>query len=433
MSYTPKILIVDDEPRLCSSLKTLLNHQGYEAHTSTGGKQAMESLAENGFDLVLLDIVMPDVDGYQVMDYIDRRSLETPVIFITGHASVDSAVAALRGGACDYLRKPLDHEKLLKAVADAFDQKRGNNEPNQVSKRLLKAKEELAAAQKVKDELLAGVSHTMRIPVNGVVGLAKLLLNTELTSEQHECAEMLRSTAQSLLDMINGDLDLLQAERDKFGLDLIDFDLPATMEALYDLLAERALKKGLRLTWIVHPKVPSRLRGDPRRLRQILSNLADNAIKFTEKGEVVIRVSLDEETGTHVTLRFAITDTGIGIPADRMDRLFNNSPFQADASTRPRHRGTGLGLFISKRLAEMMGGEIGIKSQEGKGSMFWLTAVFERQLEGKERPSMLPSDIPTQLTLVAELDTALEHGVEDSKTGNGTQGPEKGRNQEQRL
>ncbi len=433
MSYTPKILIVDDEPRLCSSLKTLLNHQGYEAHTSTGGKQAMESLAENGFDLVLLDIVMPDVDGYQVMDYIDRRSLETPVIFITGHASVDSAVAALRGGACDYLRKPLDHEKLLKAVADAFDQKRGNNEPNQVSKRLLKAKEELAAAQKVKDELLAGVSHTMRIPVNGVVGLAKLLLNTELTSEQHECAEMLRSTAQSLLDMINGDLDLLQAERDKFGLDLIDFDLPATMEALYDLLAERALKKGLRLTWIVHPKVPSRLRGDPRRLRQILSNLADNAIKFTEKGEVVIRVSLDEETGTHVTLRFAITDTGIGIPADRMDRLFNNSPFQADASTRPRHRGTGLGLFISKRLAEMMGGEIGVKSQEGKGSMFWLTAVFERQLEGKERPSVLPSDIPTQLTLVAELDTALEHGVEDSKTGNGTQRPEKGRNQEQRL
>ena len=383
MSYTPKILIVDDEPRLCSSLKSLLSHQGYEAHTSTGGKQAMESLAGNGFDLVLLDIVMPDVDGYQVMDYMDRRSLETPVIFITGHASVDSAVSALRGGAYDYLRKPLDYEELLKTVADAIDQKRRNNEQKQVPKRPIKAKEELEAVQRVKDELLARVSYTMRIPVNGVVGMAKLLLDTELTSEQHECAEMLRATAQSLFDMINGDLHLLKAEGDKFGLDIIDFDLPATMEALYDLLAERALKKGLRFTFIVHPRVPSRLQGDPRRLRQILFNLADNAIKFTEKGQVVIRVSVDEETDTHVTLRFAITDTGVGIAADRMNRLFGNSLFQAEASKRPRHRGTGLGLVISKKLAEMMGGEIGVKSCEGKGSTFCFTAVFEKRRQAQ--------------------------------------------------
>jgi two-component system sensor histidine kinase/response regulator len=379
MSYTPKILIVDDEPRLCSSLKALLSHQGYEAHTSTGGKQAMESLAGNGFDLVLLDIVMPDVDGYQVMDYMDRRSLETPVIFITGHACVDSAVAALRGGAYDYLRKPLDYEELLKTVENAVDQKRGNNEQKQAPKRPLRAKEEVEAVQRVKDELLARVSYTMRIPVNGVVGMAKLLLDTELTSEQHECAEMLRATAESLLDMINGDLHLLQAEGDKFGLDIIDFDPRATMEALYDFLAERALKKGLQLTCIVHPRVPSRLRGDPRRLRQVLLNLSDNAIKFTEKGQVVVRVSLDEETDTHVTLRFAITDTGIGIPAGRMDRLFNNSPFQANASTRPRHRGAGLGLVISKKLAGMMGGEIGVNSYEGKGATFWFTAVFEKR------------------------------------------------------
>ncbi|KPK14295.1 MAG: hypothetical protein AMK69_29175, partial [Nitrospira bacterium SG8_3] len=167
MSYTPKILIVDDEPHLCSSLKTLLSHQGYEAHTSTCGKQAMESLAENGFDLVLLDIVMPDVDGYQVMDYIDCRSLDTPVIFITGHAYVDSAVAALRRGAYDCLRKPLDHEELLKTVAGVVDRKRRNDGQKQLFKRPLEAKEELEALQKVKHELLARMSHTMRIPVNG--------------------------------------------------------------------------------------------------------------------------------------------------------------------------------------------------------------------------------------------------------------------------
>ena len=378
MSYTPKILIVDDEPRLCSSLKTLLNHQGYEAHTSTGGKQAMESLSENGFDLVLLDIVMPDVDGYQVMDYIDRRSLDTSVIFITGHASEDLAFGALRRGAWDCLKKPLNHEELLITVESAVNQKRRNDGANELSKKSIGTNEEMEAVQKVKDELLARMSYTMRIPVNGVVGLAKLLLDTELTSEQRECAEMLRSTAQSLLDMINGDPDLFQAEGNRLGLDMIDFDLGATMEALYDLMAERALKKGLQLSWILHPKVPSRLRGDSRRLRQILFNLADNAIKFTEKGQVVIWVSLDEETDPHVTLRFTITDTGIGIPADRMNRLFNKSPFEADSSTRPRHRGTGLGLSISKKLAQMMGGDVRVQSQEGKGSTFWFTAVFEK-------------------------------------------------------
>jgi len=382
MSYTPKILIVDDEPRLCSSLKALLSHQGYEAHTSTGGEQAMESLSGNGFDLVLLDIVMPGVDGYQVMDYIDRRSLDTPVIFITGHACADSAVAPFRGGACHCLKKPLDYEELLKAVADVVDQKRRDKEQKNVSKRPFKFQEELEVVQKVKEELLARMSYTMRIPVTGVVGLARLLLDTELTSEQRECAEMLRFTAQSLLDMINGDLDLFQAEGDKFGLDIIDFDLRATMEALNDVLAARALKKGLQFACTVHAKVPSHLRGDPRRLRQILLNLSDNAIKFTEKGEIVIRVSLDEETDTHVTLRFAITDTGIGIPADRMDRLFN-SPFQSDVPTRSRSRRTGLGLTISKRLAQMMGGEVGVDSYEGKGSTFWLTAVFEKRRQAK--------------------------------------------------
>jgi DNA-binding NtrC family response regulator len=131
MSYTPKILIVDDEPRLCDSLKTLLSYHGYEAHTSTCGQEALRSLAENGFDLVLLDIVMPDIDGYQVMDYIDRHSLETPVISMTGHASIESAVAAFRGGADDYLRKPLDYEKLLKTVENVLYQKKGNDQNKQ--------------------------------------------------------------------------------------------------------------------------------------------------------------------------------------------------------------------------------------------------------------------------------------------------------------
>jgi signal transduction histidine kinase len=428
MSDTPRILIVDDEPRLCTSLKALLADQGYEAYTSLCGRQAMESLAADEFDLVLLDIVMPDIDGYQVMDYIDRQGLETQVIFITGHTSVDSAIAALRGGAYDYLKKPLDYEDLLKTVAKALGQKRRNKEQKQVPEKPLESKAELEGAQRVKDDLLARVSEAMRIPVNGVIGMTRLLLDTELTSEQHKCAEMLRATAESLLHMINGDLGLLEAQGDKIRLDIMDFDLPATIEALYDLLAEKALKKGLQLSCIVHPKVPSRLRGDPRRLRQILFNLSDNAIKFTEKGKVVIRVLLDDETDSHATLRFVIADTGIGIPADCMNRLFDNSPFQADASTRPRHaRGNGLGLIISKKLAEMMGAEIGVESQEGNGSMFWLKAAFERQLKAKERRCQPPSDFSRQLTVVmADLETALEDRVKHNETVNRIEAPGKG-------
>lgn len=393
MSHTPKILIVDDEPRLCDSLKTLLSYHGYEAHTSTRGREALRSLVENGFDLVLLDIVMPDIDGYQVMDYIDRHSLETPVISMTGHASIESAVAAFRGGADDYLRKPLDYEELLKTVRNVLDQKKGNDEHKQVSERLLKAEVETKAASRAKRKLMPSMCHEMRIPVNGVIGMTKLLLDTELTSEQRECAEMLHATGESLREIIDGDSDFSQVERDTFGLGIIDFDLQATMEALSDSLAERVLTKGLQFACLLHPEVPGRLRGDPRKLRQILLNLSDNALKFTERGKVFIQVSLAGETDTHVMLRFAITDTGIGIPADRVNRLFN-SMFQADGPTRPTQGGSGLGLAISKYLAQMMGGEIGVNSHEGKGSTFWFTAVLEKQLEGEDRLHALSPDIP---------------------------------------
>ena len=393
MFYTPKILIVDDEPRLCDSLKTLLSYHGYEAHTSTCGQEALRSLAENGFDLVLLDIVMPDIDGYQVMDYIDRHSLQTPVISMTGHASIESAVAAFRSGADDYLRKPLDYEKLLKTVENVLDQKKGNDQNKEVPDRLLKAEVATKAASRANRKLMASLCHEMRIPLNGVIGMTKLLLDTALTSEQRECAETLHAAAESLREIIDGDLDFSQAERDTFGLGIIDFDLQATMEALSDSLAERVLTKGLQFACSLHPEVPSRLRGDPRKLRQILLNLSDNALKFTQNGKVVIQVSLAGETDTHVMLRFAITDTGIGIPADRLNSLFN-SIFQADSPPRPTQGTSGLGLVISKYLAQMMGGEIGVNSHEGKGSTFWFTAVLEKQLEGENRLHARAPDIP---------------------------------------
>jgi len=384
MSYTPRILIVDDEPRLCDSLKTLLSHHGYEARTNTSGQEALQSLAENRFDLVLLDIVMPDIDGYQVMDYIDRHDLETPVISMTGLASTDSAVAAFRAGAKEYLKKPLDYEELLKTVRNLLDQGKGDEAYKQVSERLFKARGETRAATRAKHNPMASLCHEMLIPVKGVIGMTKLLLDTELTAEQRECAKTLHATAEGLREIIDGDLGFLPGQKDTLDLEIIDFDLQATMDALSDSLAERILTKGLQFACLIHPHVPSRLRGDPRRLRQILLNLSDNALKFTDRGNVVIQVSPAGETDTHATLRFAITDTGIGIPADGVNRLFS-SIFRGDDSTRPTQRGTGLGLVISKCLVQMMGGEIGVHSHEGKGSTFWFTAILGKQPAGRRQ------------------------------------------------
>jgi two-component system sensor histidine kinase/response regulator len=258
-------------------------------------------------------------------------------------------------------------------------------------------------AARMKAEFLANMSHEIRTPMNAIIGMLHLALKTELSPRQRKYLKGIQTSSQHLLGVINDILDLSKIESGKMAVEQIEFDLNDVFENIVGLISEAAAAKGLELIVDMDREVPAKLIGDPLRLGQVLTNLANNAVKFTERGEIAIRVELQQRVGQELVLRFAVRDTGIGISPEQQSRLFQSFQ-QADASTTRKYGGTGLGLAISRQLAELMGGEVGVRSEPGVGSTFWFTARVQ-QSELPERELLPEPDLRGRRVLVVDDNT----------------------------
>ena len=396
-SAHPVVLSVDDRAENRLAIRALLRELPATVVDASSGHEALEiALSVDNLAMVLLDVQMPGMTGFEVAKALRRieSTKQIPIIFVSANSTDHQHVfEGYESGAVDYLPKPIPAHVLLSKVRvflamardraslkAALAQQRTVGEALRRSKEAAEqATEAAAAANRAKSEFLANMSHEIRTPMNGVIGMAQLLLGTDQTAEQQDYTKTIQASAEALLTIINDILDLSKVEAKKLELERIDFDLREVLGDVLRLMAPGAWDKGVQLVSLVHYDVPVALRGDPVRLRQILMNLIGNAIKFTEEGEVSVRVELEEQPDDErARLQFSVSDTGVGIAPGRIASLFD--PFeQEDASTTRRFGGTGLGLTIAKQLAALMDTDLHVESTQGLGTTFSFSPAFATQ------------------------------------------------------
>ncbi len=527
------VLAVDDEPVNLQVIRNNLKMAGASVYAVHSGTEAIDTLRQMRPDIILLDIMMPKMNGYETAKHI--RSLfskeELPILYLTAKNQVRDLVDGFTSGGNDYITKPLSKNELMARIrfhvgltrsriklaetekkyrtilsnieegyfetdlngnftfwneslihmvkyganelpdmnygmladkstrevvfqvvnrvyrtgepSKGFEfellQKTGMTLSVEVSISLIrnaegrpvgfrglarditdrrekekaeKDRKTAEAATQAKSEFLANMSHEIRTPMNAIIGFSNLALETDFSEKQREYLKKIRSSAGSLLGIINDILDFSKIEAGKMTLESVAFQLHDVLETVTDMVAAKVAEKHLEMIVAVDRDIPSALIGDPLRLGQILLNLIGNALKFTEKGDITLHISREKQTSEGLTLRFSITDTGIGISADQKARLFSAFT-QADSSTTRNYGGTGLGLTISKRMVEMMNGAIDFTSEVGRGSTFFFTAVFQRQAEVEQFPLLLPEDIRGLRTLVIDdIAVSRDHVVQ---------------------
>jgi len=375
-----RVLLVEDDPRMPDILAALLRADLVTLETAVNAPAALALAGAQTFDLILLDLGLPQTDGFSLLQQLkdDPRLQDIPVIVLTAYNSTTDKLRGFELGAVDYVTKPYEAAELRARVRSALRTKQLQDQLTQSNRELLAARVAAETAARAKADFLAHMSHEIRTPMNGVISMASLLLETALTSDQRSCVETIHNSGEVLLTLINDILDISKIESGKVELERRALDLRSAIEETLDLLAAKAAEKQLDLAYQFEDGVPTQVLGDVTRLRQVLVNLIGNAIKFTEKGEVVVEVKplAPPPTGDQPWhLQFSVRDTGIGIPADRLSRLFHSFS-QADVATTRKYGGTGLGLSISKRLVEIMEGKMWVESVAQQGSTFHFTLSF---------------------------------------------------------